>query len=274
MDIAGSATSPAPPTRQRCLPRGDSLEHPAASACVIRPRRRAVVALALSIALHGAVLAALAVRRRRRGAGSYRARAARSQSASSASRTRLVPRPRRRRPALTAHRQVGRQPRIYPSGCGGTIYTGIGATVNRAGFIIEPAPTGPAQQSRPAAGRCDPQPRGPADRHLPCRPPVGLRPLSRRRRDGGRRSHRRDLRRARSADRLSPSPGAVGAEAIDGNRVCSGRRLRHRVLPLLHQARARALRRASSGGRCARPAHCAGELAWCPTQTPHDRPAR
>jgi C-terminal processing protease CtpA/Prc len=37
--------------------------------------------------------------------------------------------------------------RIHPSGCRGPVYTGIGATVNRAGFIIELAPGGPAQHA-------------------------------------------------------------------------------------------------------------------------------
>jgi S1-C subfamily serine protease len=36
---------------------------------------------------------------------------------------------------------------VRPSACGGPVYTGIGATVNRAGFIIDLAPDGPAQRA-------------------------------------------------------------------------------------------------------------------------------
>ena len=59
---------------------------------------------------------------------------------------RLVPAPESDGP-LPPRDVVSAGSRIHPIGCGGPVYTGIGATVNRAGFIIELAPEGPAQRA-------------------------------------------------------------------------------------------------------------------------------
>ena len=104
-------------------------------------RRGRKVALALSVALHAGVFAALAVYR----VGESPAPGARGVL------VRLVLPPGRLVPApeddgpLPPRTVVSAGSRIHPSGCRGTVYTGIGATVNRAGFIIELAPGGPAQ---------------------------------------------------------------------------------------------------------------------------------
>jgi membrane-associated protease RseP (regulator of RpoE activity) len=101
------------------------------------------VALALSVALHAGVFAALAVYR----VGESPASGARGVL------VRLVLPPGRLVPApeddgpLPPRTVVSAGSRIHPSGCRGTVYTGIGATVNRAGFIIELAPDGPAQRA-------------------------------------------------------------------------------------------------------------------------------
>ena len=107
------------------------------------PRRGRSAALALSIAIHAAVFAALAVHV----VGAAPAPGARGVL------VRLVLPPGRLVPApegdgpLPPRTVESAGSRIHPSGCGGTIYTGIGATVNRAGFIVELAPDGPAQQA-------------------------------------------------------------------------------------------------------------------------------
>jgi S1-C subfamily serine protease len=101
------------------------------------------VALALSLALHAGVFAALAV---------HVAGAAPTPSARGVlvrlilPPGRLVPAPESDGP-LPPPTVASAGSRIHPSGCGGTLYTGIGATVNRAGFIVELAPEGPAQQA-------------------------------------------------------------------------------------------------------------------------------
>ena len=59
---------------------------------------------------------------------------------------RLVPAPESDGP-LPPRDVVSAGSRIQPIGCGGPVYTGIGATVNRAGFIIDLAPEGPAQRA-------------------------------------------------------------------------------------------------------------------------------
>ena len=107
------------------------------------PRRGRSAALALSIAIHAAVFAALAVHV----VGAAPAPGARGVL------VRLVLPPGRLVPApegdgpLPPRTLESAGSRIHPSGCGGTIYTGIGATVNRAGFIVELAPDGPAQRA-------------------------------------------------------------------------------------------------------------------------------
>ena len=107
------------------------------------PRRGRTVALALSLALHAAVFAALAVRL----VGEAQAPSARGVL------VRLVLPPGRLVPApesdgpLPPRTVVAAGGQIHPSGCRGIVYTGIGATVNRAGFIIELAPDGPAQRA-------------------------------------------------------------------------------------------------------------------------------
>ena len=101
------------------------------------------MALALSVLLHAMVLAALAV---------HLVDAAPSASARGVL-VRLVLPPGRLVPApeddgpLPPRTVVSTGGRIHPSGCRGTVYTGIGATVNRAGFIVELAPDGPAQRA-------------------------------------------------------------------------------------------------------------------------------
>ena len=107
------------------------------------PRRGRGVALALSIALHGAVFAALAVRlvgvNPAPNASGVLVRLVLPPG-------RLVPAPEGDGP-LPPRNVVAAGSRIHPSGCRGTVYTGIGATVNRAGYIIELAPGGPAEQA-------------------------------------------------------------------------------------------------------------------------------
>jgi len=106
-------------------------------------RRGRSVALGLSIALHAVVLAAIAVHLvghapAATGAGVL---------------VRVVLPPGRLVPAPDADGPMPPPPiasagsRIYPTGCRGTVYTGIGAIVNRAGFILELAPNGPAQRA-------------------------------------------------------------------------------------------------------------------------------
>jgi S1-C subfamily serine protease len=107
------------------------------------PRRGRSVAIALSIALHALALAALAVR----------VGAAAPAPSARGVLVRLVLPPGRLVPApegdgpLPPRSVVAAGSRSHPSGCRGPIYTGIGATVNRAGFILELAPGGPAQDA-------------------------------------------------------------------------------------------------------------------------------
>ena len=99
------------------------------------------MALALSVLLHAMVLAALAV---------HLVDAAPSASARGVL-VRLVLPPGRLVPApsgdgpLPPRTVVSAGSRLHPSGCRGPVYTGIGATVNSSGFIVELAPGGPAQ---------------------------------------------------------------------------------------------------------------------------------
>jgi len=99
------------------------------------------VALALSIALHALVFAALAVHlvTPPPGTAGVLVRLVLPPG-------RLVPAPEGDGP-LPPRAVVAAGSRVHPSGCRGTIYTGIGAIVNRAGFIIELAPGGPAQRA-------------------------------------------------------------------------------------------------------------------------------
>ena len=106
------------------------------------PRRARDVALAASIALHALVLAALAI---------HLVEAPPPNADPVFVRLvlppgRLVPAPQGDGP-LPPRSVVAAGSRLYPSGCRGTVYTGIGATVNRAGFVIELAPGGPAQNA-------------------------------------------------------------------------------------------------------------------------------
>jgi len=107
------------------------------------PRRGRTVALVLSLALHALGFAALAVRPvdevPAQRADGVLVRLVLPPG-------RLVPAPQSDGP-LPPRTVVSSGGRVHPSGCRGTVYTGIGATVNRAGFIIELAPGGPAQQA-------------------------------------------------------------------------------------------------------------------------------
>jgi len=105
--------------------------------------RGRTVALALSIALHAGVFAAIAIHLVGTAPAATRAGVL----------VRVVLPPGRLVPAPDAD---GPMPpptvasagsRIYPTGCRGTVYTGIGAIVNRAGFILELAPNGPARRA-------------------------------------------------------------------------------------------------------------------------------
>ena len=108
-----------------------------------RPGRRGRrVALAVSVALHAAVLAALALRLADAPAPGTRGVLVRLVLPPG----RLVPAPEGDGP-LPPRSIVAAGSRIHPSGCRGTVYTGIGATVNRAGFLIELAPGGPAERA-------------------------------------------------------------------------------------------------------------------------------
>ena len=101
------------------------------------------MALALSLLLHAGVFAALAIHL----VGAVPVPSARGVL------VRLVLPPGRLVPApetdgpLPPRNVVSAGSQIHPSGCGGPVYTGIGATVNRAGFIIELAPRGPAEHA-------------------------------------------------------------------------------------------------------------------------------
>jgi hypothetical protein len=140
-----------------------------------RPARRRgrAIALALSIALHASVFAALALRLV---ADEPAARAEGVLVRLVLPPGRLVPAPAGDGP-LPPRTVVSAGSRLHPSGCRGPVYTGIGATVNRSGFVIELAPGGPAER----AGVC------PGDAILnledlpidtyPAGQPVGLRLL-------------------------------------------------------------------------------------------------
>lgn len=111
-----------------------------ASSSPARPRGRRL-AIAASIALHAVVFAALAIRLADAAAPGARAM-----------RVRLVLPPGTLLPAPDGDgplppRTLAAGSRVRPSGCQGTVYTGIGASVNRAGYIVELAPAGPAEQA-------------------------------------------------------------------------------------------------------------------------------
>jgi len=116
--------------------------HPRRSASPA-PRRGRRAALALSIALHAVVFAALAVHRvgpaPAPGAAGVLVRLVLPPG-------RLVPAPEGDGP-LPPRTVVAAGNDLHPTGCRGTVYTGIGATVNRAGFILELAPRGPAERA-------------------------------------------------------------------------------------------------------------------------------
>ena len=106
-------------------------------------RRGRTVALALSIALHAVVFAAIAVH--------LVGNAPEASPAGVLVRVvlppgRLVPAPEGDGP-MPPPTVASTGSRVYPSGCRGAIYTGIGAIVNRAGFILELAPNGPAERA-------------------------------------------------------------------------------------------------------------------------------
>jgi hypothetical protein len=140
MDIAKS-TPPVPADRHAACPvllMGTRQRRPASSA----PRRGRSVALALSLLLHAGVFAALAV---------HLVDAVPVPSARVLVRLvlppgRLLPAPESDGP-LPPRNVVSAGHVVRPSSCGGPVYTGIGATVNRAGFIIDLAPEGPAQRA-------------------------------------------------------------------------------------------------------------------------------
>ena len=107
------------------------------------PRRGRSVALALSLLLHAGVFAALAVHL----VDVVPVSSARGVLVGLVLPPgRLVPAPESAGP-LPPRDVVSAGSRIQPIGCGGPVYTGIGATVNRAGFIIDLAPEGPAQRA-------------------------------------------------------------------------------------------------------------------------------
>ena len=105
------------------------------------PRRGRALALALSITLHAAVFAALAVHlvATAPGGAGVVVRVVLPPG-------RLVPAPEGNGP-LPPRTVVEAGNPIRPSGCRGIVYTGIGATVNRAGFIVELAPGGPGERA-------------------------------------------------------------------------------------------------------------------------------
>jgi len=107
------------------------------------PRRGRTVAIALSVALHAAVLATLA---NRVGASAPPASARGVLVRVVLPPGRLLPAPQADGP-MPPRTVVSAGSRIFPSGCRGTVYTGIGAIVNRAGFILELAPDGPGQRA-------------------------------------------------------------------------------------------------------------------------------
>ena len=107
------------------------------------PRRGRSVALALSLLLHAGVFAALAVHL----VGALPVPSARGVLVRLVLPPgRLVLAPENDGP-LPPRNVVSAGSLVRPSACGGPVYTGIGATVNRAGFIIDLAPDGPAQRA-------------------------------------------------------------------------------------------------------------------------------
>jgi membrane-associated protease RseP (regulator of RpoE activity) len=113
------------------------------SASAQRGTRARRVAIALSVALHAALLAAFALQR-----GDDEAAAAHARGVL----VRLVLAPGTLVPAPDSDGPLGpRAPsvgsRVLPIGCRGEVYTGIGARVNQAGFIIDLAPDGPAERA-------------------------------------------------------------------------------------------------------------------------------
>lgn len=107
-----------------------------------RGRRGRAVALALSIAIHASVLAALALRIAGE-VGPSRVDAVRVRLVLPAGT--LVPAPDGNGPMPPSTLTAGN--RAMPTGCRGVTYTGIGARVNGAGFVVDLAAGGPAERA-------------------------------------------------------------------------------------------------------------------------------
>lgn len=108
-----------------------------------RPKHGGAIAIALSLALHAAVLAALMHQRTANDRADVHARGVLVRLVLGAGT--LVPAPDTDGPLGPRAPSVGS--RVLPIGCRGDVYTGIGARVNSAGFIIDLAPDGPAERA-------------------------------------------------------------------------------------------------------------------------------
>ncbi|HEY3635631.1 MAG TPA: hypothetical protein VGK95_11310 [Caldimonas sp.] len=113
-----------------------------ASAPGQRGRHGRVVAIVLSIAIHASVLGALSLQRGEDGAAAAHAGVLVRLILPAGT---LVSAPDSDGPLGPRAPSAGG--RVFPIGCRGAVYTGIGARVNAAGFIIDLAPRGPAERA-------------------------------------------------------------------------------------------------------------------------------
>jgi S1-C subfamily serine protease len=101
-----------------------------------------MVAIALSVSLHAIVLGALALKHDQ-DAAATRTRSVLVRVILPAGT--LVPAPDSDGPLGPRAPSAGS--RVFPIGCRGDVYTGIGARVNTAGFILDLAPGGPGERA-------------------------------------------------------------------------------------------------------------------------------
>ncbi len=106
-----------------------------------RGRRSRAVAVAISVAIHAGAFAWLALEPDGKGAGKVDAMLVRLVLPPGP----LVPAPDGDGPLPP--RTVTGGSRLFPTGCRGEVYTGIGARVNSAGFIVDLAAGGPADRA-------------------------------------------------------------------------------------------------------------------------------
>jgi hypothetical protein len=137
-DVAPSASSACEPACR--LPMKAMKPWPIRAEAALHPGR--ALALAASLAIHAGVLALVAFHFHAEG-GARRADAALVRLVLPAGT--LVPAPDDNGP-LPPH-SLSAGTRLFPTGCRGATYTGIGARVNGAGFIVDLAAGGPAERA-------------------------------------------------------------------------------------------------------------------------------